>query len=724
MTDAAQGLVGGRYRIDRFADIGNFRAASALDETTGKQVHLKSIAPGMGDSGERLLHDLERQAQLYPKLDHPGIAILEHFYPPGELGPEPYLVTASLDGDLERLLGSQELSQDRRLDLCRQLLLALNHLHGQGLLHLQLSDACVEVSADLSRLCLWDLGAAGSDAEAIPIAPDYRFSAPELFDPSRQVTAAADVYSAGLLCLRLLLGEEGYRKAFREIYREDERIPRAERFLNWQLDDSRELPDYDSLSPACSRDIYGVLQQMCAKDTGARFRDVSEAMAALSRASGGSAWEQQTLRPLDAEPLRDSSQRRQYLILAGGIAAILLVCTAAYLYLQPEPVNVTPSLEAAKRARDEAIRLGAEPQSVREFALGMAEYELAREAYREERDQQSIAFLQTARGYFEAAIESAREGLLRRLSSAEEDALTRAWRLRPVDIDELRVGVSAGFDLIREALEAEDYGALLARQAEAEAALEERLAVTDRLFVAGSTAQEIAGALAVCRESGQQCEASWYASEREREVRLAPFRLDPAEVTVADFTGFVAATGYITAAEVLGQGHVFDGELSLPVAGLNWRQPLAVGANAPSENPVTQMGVTDAAAYCEWRGGRLPREEEWEYASRGPERFVYTWGDAFTRDYLELGRNQPHAAGRFDQRAWFRDLRDLTGNVWEWVRTADGGSGLKGGSYLETHAANLRSAARRDPVDGVVNADDGFRCAYDSERWPSQRPLR
>jgi sulfatase modifying factor 1 len=90
------------------------------------------------------------------------------------------------------------------------------------------------------------------------------------------------------------------------------------------------------------------------------------------------------------------------------------------------------------------------------------------------------------------------------------------------------------------------------------------------------------------------------------------------------------------------------------------------------DHPVVGVDWNMAADYCEWVGGRLPTEAEWEFAARGTTGSVYPWGNNLPtcdvlnmRGCLDPGTTVP--GGSYPDGKSLFGIYDMSGNVWEWV---------------------------------------------------------
>jgi formylglycine-generating enzyme required for sulfatase activity len=202
---------------------------------------------------------------------------------------------------------------------------------------------------------------------------------------------------------------------------------------------------------------------------------------------------------------------------------------------------------------------------------------------------------------------------------------------------------------------------------------------------------------------------------------VKPFFLDLTEVTKEQYQKFIDATR--TPAPPSWQGNQSpENDNKLPVTDVTWE---------------------DAMAYAKWAGKRLPTEEEWEFAARGPEGRLYPWGDDWIEESANVAasegeKRQIAPVGQFPKGASPFGILDLAGNAWEWtsseykeypggkISLPAGFSNLKvirGGSYESTPkyaTATLRRgwpAARNDWPRGTTAdySQTGFRCAQDAK---------
>lgn len=173
------------------------------------------------------------------------------------------------------------------------------------------------------------------------------------------------------------------------------------------------------------------------------------------------------------------------------------------------------------------------------------------------------------------------------------------------------------------------------------------------------------------------------------------------------------------------------------------------------EHPVNCVTWSQALAYCETLGYRLPRESEWEFAARGSDGRLFPWGDASpdvtranvcgnecTRWRSSAGLEPRSAAFDADDRYPGTSPRgefaagqgqwghhDLVGNLFEWTadrylpypnapRAESGFSSkkrpkrvIRGGAFNSYNTNFSEPALRYGMPEGTHSHGIGFRCA-------------
>ncbi len=170
-----------------------------------------------------------------------------------------------------------------------------------------------------------------------------------------------------------------------------------------------------------------------------------------------------------------------------------------------------------------------------------------------------------------------------------------------------------------------------------------------------------------------------------------------------------------------------------------------IGNNERKNHPANCVTWLGAQQFCNWIGGRLPTEAEWEKAARGTDGSIYPWGDSppgscdnavVESTSAGCGSGGTFPVGSKPEGKSPNGLYDSTGNVAEYVNdwyhdkfystpeasekdtkgpdspSVEGYRVCRGGSFLygerRTRAAYRSGCKEDDP-----SIDYGFRCAKD-----------
>lgn len=218
-------LAGGRYRIEALLGRGGFAITyRGFHRALNKPVAIKEFLPSdtrlclrSGDgitvvagqdchAFERAREQFKQEAQLLGRLHHTRVVgCLDQF---SENGTE-YLVMDLVEGQtLEAWVLERRPDRKRALALFRQLLEAVEAVHGAGLVHRDLNPRNIMLQAKNGQPVLIDFGLARAKGEGTAtVGFTDGYTAPEQYDPNCPRDVKLDIYSLGAVLYFLLNGE-------------------------------------------------------------------------------------------------------------------------------------------------------------------------------------------------------------------------------------------------------------------------------------------------------------------------------------------------------------------------------------------------------------------------------------------------------------------------------------------------------------------------------------
>ena len=206
----------------------------------------------------------------------------------------------------------------------------------------------------------------------------------------------------------------------------------------------------------------------------------------------------------------------------------------------------------------------------------------------------------------------------------------------------------------------------------------------------------------------------------ESEVAIDAFLMAVTPVTNAAFLAFVEAN------PTWRRSHA-PAVFAAPGYLRHWADDTRLGDGAAADLPVTNVPWYAAMSFCDWAGGRLPSEHEWEYVAgqgvRGDDAgavALFAWYSDPGSNLRPVGGGDPNPFG----------VHDLHGLVLEWVEdfetvlpgTDDGSpfgvacgaaARLLAGNGLADQLALMRHIVRMNFSADRGTSTLGFRCVWD-----------